>query len=187
MLKAPIDRTCVPVNADPSTVGRPYYGQKAKIIIRRVRQFFEQLKHHLGAKAKGTIFNNTTKMTALACGVAMCTVTSVGKRDDSVHDLVARAKKVRQHERKLLIETTVRRFGEEWGEIVRDLIHDKLKQEVHVTVGVLRLELRELHPSFHLSCATLHRLMHGPGFSYRINKGQPYIFERIDIVEKRLT
>ncbi|EPB70196.1 hypothetical protein ANCCEY_10707 [Ancylostoma ceylanicum] len=182
---APTDGAYIPVNADPPAVGRACYGQKAKVIVKRVRQFFEQLKLHLGSEAKGTIFNNTAEITALACGVSVRTVTNVGKRNDFVHDLIPRAAKIPHHGRKLLRETTVRRHGEKWGEIVRHLIHDKLKQEVHVTVEDLQMELHELYPSFNLSCSTLRRLMHGLGFSYRINKGQPYIFERLDIVRKR--
>ncbi|EYB88068.1 hypothetical protein Y032_0253g278 [Ancylostoma ceylanicum] len=183
--QAPTDGAYIPVNADPPAVGRACYGQKAKVIVKRVRQFFEQLKLHLGSEAKGTIFNNTAEITALACGVSVRTVTNVGKRNDFVHDLIPRAAKIPHHGRKLLRETTVRRHGEKWGEIVRHLIHDKLKQEVHVTVEDLQMELHELYPSFNLSCSTLRRLMHGLGFSYRINKGQPYIFERLDIVRKR--
>ncbi|KAK6010020.1 hypothetical protein OSTOST_25016, partial [Ostertagia ostertagi] len=72
-----------------------------------------------------------------------------------------------------------------WGERIRRLVHEMLRDERDVTVLELRQEMVSAYPDFTFSPMTLWRLLKGLGFSYKILKGQRYIFERSDIARKR--
>ncbi|KIH68740.1 hypothetical protein ANCDUO_00915 [Ancylostoma duodenale] len=81
----------------------------------------------------------------------------------------------------------MRRYGEQWGDVVHHFIHDKLKREQDVTITQLCSELTEAHPTLRMSFKTLHPFLKGLGFSYKINRGQRYIFERPDLVKMKAT
>ncbi|CAJ0596746.1 unnamed protein product [Cylicocyclus nassatus] len=70
------------INSDESC--RPALGKRSRIMIRRVRLFFEEIKKILGDSCEGTIFNQTVQLTAWACGVTPETVTNVGSRDTNL-------------------------------------------------------------------------------------------------------
>ncbi|KIH51880.1 hypothetical protein ANCDUO_18025, partial [Ancylostoma duodenale] len=168
--------------ASSDHVRRRRLGRRAETIVQNVRLFFEQVKEFLGDQCRGTIFNKPVQLTARACGVARSTVATAGKRCQSF----PRPRKNVQYNRKHLKEATLEKYGNEWGDVVRHLIHSKLKDEAAVTVEELHSDLQERYPdTFPMSYNTLRRFMHGLGFCYRINKGQRYIFENSDVVMKR--
>ncbi|VDK44867.1 unnamed protein product [Cylicostephanus goldi] len=169
---------------DPSAPGSSagsHLDERAKEIIGKVREFFIELKRQLGDEASGTIFNSPAQLTALACGVSAPTVRSCTRRGSISNP----QRRDRRRNRKQLAEAVVRKYGNEWGEIVRHLIHGKLRQEADVTTEGIRAELQEAHPSFKMSHCTFYYFLRGLGFSYKINRGQRIIFERPDLVEKR--
>ncbi|EYB94394.1 hypothetical protein Y032_0172g366 [Ancylostoma ceylanicum] len=64
-------------SADPeSAVGCPL-DDKAKVIVRRVRAFFEGLRKQLGRECHSTVFDAPAQLTALACGISTRSCTKV--------------------------------------------------------------------------------------------------------------
>ncbi|EYB85322.1 hypothetical protein Y032_0300g1800 [Ancylostoma ceylanicum] len=187
MFRAPTEGSYTPNHpSNPDAVGRPpKLNPQAKVMIGRVRAFFKQLKRQLGGACDGTIFESPVQLTALACGVSTRTVSRIDESDEFTHKLIPRPRKPVKYSRRKEREVIMSRYGEEWGEIVRHLIHDKLRQELDVTLSELHGELEEAYPTFKMSTTTLHNFMRGLGFSYRLNKGQRFIFERPDLVHKR--
>ncbi|CAJ0595025.1 unnamed protein product [Cylicocyclus nassatus] len=82
-------------------------------------------------------------------------------------------------------KAALRRHGAEWGEVVKQAIHAKLRNEDNVTIADLHAELSSAHENFVLSQTTLYRLVKGLGFSFTKNTGLKFIFERADLVAKR--
>ncbi|KIH52199.1 hypothetical protein ANCDUO_17701 [Ancylostoma duodenale] len=185
--RAPIEGEYEAVHpSHPGVVGRPpKLDAQAKAIIGRVKTFFEELKRQLGDEARGTIFDVPAKLTALACGVSRSTVFSADIGGGFAHKLIPRTRKASKYDRKHRRNVVMRKYGEEWGDTVRRFIHDKFKHEEDVTIAQLCSELGEAYPDFKMSTMTLYTFLKGLGFSYRINKGQRFIFERADLVSKR--
>ncbi|KAL6725386.1 hypothetical protein Aduo_007442 [Ancylostoma duodenale] len=162
------------INADPSC--RPPLGRKTKVMVRRVRQFFEEIKKILGDACEGTIFTSTVELTAWACGVTPDTVTRLGMRPDFVHELLPRAKK-RVPNAKRDEQEVVKRHGEKWGAIIRDFIENRLPQD-HMTTLSLHSTLRRFYSDFTMSTTTLKYLLHGLGVKFVKNHGkQRMVFE----------
>ncbi|KHJ84721.1 hypothetical protein OESDEN_15562 [Oesophagostomum dentatum] len=185
MFLAPTEGTYAPTR-NPAAIGRPSLDAKTKVIISRVHVFFGELKRRLGTESAGTIFDHPAQVTALACGVSLRTVyrTGNGNRPEFVHRLIPRTRQGPRHNRKKLVEAVVKKnLG--WSDVVRHHVHDKLKQEEAVTVEEVRAALAEAYPTFTRSRTTLQYFMRGIGFSYKINRGQRFIFERADLIRKR--
>ncbi|EYC06711.1 hypothetical protein Y032_0074g849 [Ancylostoma ceylanicum] len=145
-------------------------------MVRRVRQFFEEIKKILGDSCEGTILSSTVELTAWACGVTPDTVTRVGVRPDFVYELLPRAKKkipnARRDERDV-----VKRHGEKWGAVIRDFIENRLPQD-HMTTLTLHSTLRRFFSDFTMSTTTLKYLLHGLGVKFVKNHGkQRMVFE----------
>ncbi|EYC39074.1 hypothetical protein Y032_0677g1436 [Ancylostoma ceylanicum] len=166
----------------PEVVGRPpKLDAQAKAIIGRVKMFSKELKRQLGDEARGTIFDVPAKLTALACGVSRSTVFTADTSGGFAHKAIPRTRKASTYDRKHRRNVAMRKYGEEWGDRVRHFIHDRLKQEQDITIA----QLGEAYPDFKMLITTLHTFLKGLGFSYRISKGQRFIFERADLVSKR--
>ncbi|EYC06704.1 hypothetical protein Y032_0074g846 [Ancylostoma ceylanicum] len=162
------------VNSDPSR--RPPLGRKTRVMVRRVRQFFEEIKKILGDSCEGTILSSTVELTAWACGVTPDTVTRVGMRPDFVYELLPRAKKkipnTKRDERDV-----VKRHAEKWGAVIRDFIENRLPQD-HMTTLTLHSTLRRSFSDFTMGIATLKYLLHDLGVKFVKNNGkQRMIFE----------
>ncbi|KAL6742894.1 hypothetical protein Aduo_015992 [Ancylostoma duodenale] len=185
-LRIPLDRSyAAAYSTRPDAVGRPGLDDQAKVLIRRVRAFFEELKNQLGFECQGTIFASPAQLTALACGVSFRTVNRIGCSEELVHEPIPRKRRTRTRlNRKEIKQRIVNKYGEEWGDVVRHFIHDKLRQE-DVTVSEARSALAEAYPSFNMSNWAFYYFLRGLGFSYKINKGQRFIFERPDLAWKR--
>ncbi|CAJ0594673.1 unnamed protein product [Cylicocyclus nassatus] len=175
------DHPSVPVGST-AEVSRRKLDSQAKEIIGRVRTFFIELKRQLGEESTGTIFNSPAQLTALACGISIRTVWKV-TREDSISEPERTTQ--RRGSKKELMEAAVRKYGEQWGQIVRHAIHGKLREEKDVTIEEMRKELQEAYPSFKMCTGTFYYFVKGLGFSYRINRNQPIIYERPDLVHKR--
>ncbi|EYC20610.1 hypothetical protein Y032_0021g310 [Ancylostoma ceylanicum] len=155
------------------------------MIIRKVRAFFDELKTALEPSTRGTIFDSPYKLTSLACGVSLSTVTAVCRgRIPDCSPLLPSRKRTYMF-RKSLREAVLRRHEATWAEKVRQEIHHKFKNDSDVTVAELQTELRAKYDDFNMSTTTLYRFSRAIGFSYRINRGQRTIYERPDIVSKR--
>ncbi|RCN46481.1 hypothetical protein ANCCAN_07474, partial [Ancylostoma caninum] len=157
-----------------TTVDTASLGRRAKVVIRRVRQFFEELKKILGDSCKGTVFDSPVEMTAMACGVSQATVKSLGVRSEFVHELFPRKKKKIVMDPEAMQETTLRKYGEEWGHIVRFFIKEKLKKE-NMTIAALHEMLHEAYADFPMSCTTLYRFTKALGVTYGRNRGISYM------------
>ncbi|KAK6746194.1 hypothetical protein RB195_012356 [Necator americanus] len=149
-------------------------GRRAKIVIRRVRQFFEELKKLLGDTSDGTIFNSAVQMTAMACGVSPTTVTKIGVRPDFVHELFPRKKKKVITDEETAQEGTLRKYGEEWGKVVRYFIKEKLKKD-RMTIAALHDELTKAYADFPMSRNTLYRFTKALGVTYGRKRGIAYM------------
>ncbi|KAK6047908.1 hypothetical protein COOONC_14586 [Cooperia oncophora] len=150
----------------------------ARAVIANVKQFFAQLKEHLGATARGTILDSVTAITATACEVVeRVSNTPVGR--------VIRRSASKSRSRKATVMAAINNHGTLWGERIKRLVHELLKEEKDVTLAELHQQMTAAYPNFALSQMTLWRLMKGLGFSYKLLKGQRYIFERADLARKR--
>ncbi|KAK6047766.1 hypothetical protein COOONC_14729 [Cooperia oncophora] len=149
----------------------------ARAVIANVKQFFAQLKEHLGATARGTVLDSVTAITATACGVSDKAVERVSNTP------VGRA--IRRSAPKTAVMAAINNHGTLWGERIKRLVHELLKEEKDVTLAELHQQMTAAYPNFALSSMTLWRLMKGLGFSYKLLKGQRYIFERADLARKR--
>lgn len=149
-------------------------GIRAKIVVKRVRQFFEELKKLLGDSCGGTIFESPVEMTAMACGVSKATVTSLGVRSEFVHELFPRSKKKVILDRESINEATLRKYGEEWGKIVGFFIKEKLKKE-NMTISALHKLLLDAYADFPMSRMTLYRFTKAMGVTYGRKRGISYM------------
>ncbi|EPB73543.1 hypothetical protein ANCCEY_07354 [Ancylostoma ceylanicum] len=146
---------------------------------------YVELKRQLGTDCVGTVFNTPADLTALACGVSRKTVFNIGTRHEFIREQLLRRTAGTRFSKKHIRNEVVRKYGEEWADVVRHFIHDKLKQELDVTVAEARRELAEAYPMFRMSKTTLYYFLRGIGFSFKINRGQRFIFERPDLTRKR--
>ncbi|VDK60212.1 unnamed protein product [Cylicostephanus goldi] len=173
-----------PLDDSSSTSTDPFFDAKCKAIITNVKSFFEQLKARLGKECAGTIFNAPTQLTAIACGVSTNVVSKLKVIEGVLQPIPSTSSAVqrtRKHRRRAALE----KHGDEWGDRVRRLIHEKLGDEFNITVAELWTEMGETYPDFVLAQTTFYYLLRGMGFSYRKLDGQRIIFESRDIVTKR--
>ncbi|CAJ0608321.1 unnamed protein product [Cylicocyclus nassatus] len=156
-----------------------------RVIIERVKTFFEEIKRRLGRECRGTIFDLPGKLAALACGVSEATVYRVAKTQAGmVHRPIPRTKHVDRNPRQRKRDA-VQKYGDQWGSVVRHFIHDKLRAERNITVEDAWKELSEIHEGFRMSQTEFFYLLKGLHFSYRQNDRQAFIFECPSIVRKR--
>ncbi|CAJ0596747.1 unnamed protein product [Cylicocyclus nassatus] len=152
------------VNSDESC--RPVLGKRSRIMIRRVRLFFEELKKILGNACEGTILTQTVELTAWACGVSPDVVTKVGSRDEFVYELLPRADPKPAFTKEQRMQNTLIKYGGRWGDIVRDLIENKLPKD-GMTLNVLYAELKRAYVDFQISRSTLHRFIRALGYKLK--------------------
>ncbi|KAK6061930.1 hypothetical protein COOONC_00394 [Cooperia oncophora] len=133
------------------------------------------MKEHLGSTSCGTIFDSGTAISARACDESVMAATRVSS--ETFRPAPARAV-CKSRSRKVAVATARTNFGAEWGERIRRRVHG-------CHDSGLRLQMQEAYPDFSLSAMTLWRLVKGLGFSYKIVKGQRFIFERLDLARKR--
>ncbi|CAJ0595792.1 unnamed protein product [Cylicocyclus nassatus] len=191
MFSTPLEEGYSPVrplrSSNTEYKGRASLDAKSKAIVGNVEVFFEELKRRLGKAAKGTIFDFPAKLTSIACGIGHRTVERLRAETDLSRKAIPRTiAPVAMNPKQRTIEA-LEVHGDEWGDIVRQFMHQKFKQEKHVTVAEILDELKQLHPSFDLSETAFYYLLKGLGFTYRRNAGQRYIFERPDLVSRRST
>ncbi|KHJ93037.1 hypothetical protein OESDEN_07061 [Oesophagostomum dentatum] len=141
----------------------------------------------MGPASRGTIFEKVVPLTATACGVSPSTVTRLGKPRDFVHDLIPRQEQRKRVTLKSQREAVLMKYGERWGAVIRHVIHGKFKEEQSLTRDELMEEMKTLYPEFQMSRTTLYHLLRALGFSYRLNNGRRYIFERPDLIRRRAT
>ncbi|CAJ0605443.1 unnamed protein product [Cylicocyclus nassatus] len=158
---------------------RTVLGSNGKEIVNRVHDFITDLKRRVRGTCAKALFNAPREMTALALGISPITVTRMDKRRNAPQP------RRPVHNRKTMMLAAVRRHGPVWGELVKEAIHRRHREEQDLTMEDLHEELSLRHENFTLSLSTLRRLVRGLGFSYRKNDGQRLIFERADLVAKR--
>ncbi|VDM67424.1 unnamed protein product [Strongylus vulgaris] len=175
-LKAPLEGSYDLVRpTKPNAVARSSpLGRKGKVVVRRVHQFFNELKRLLGNSCRGTILARPVKMTALACGVSTVTVKRIGVKEKFVHELIPRTVRDPAASEEAMQEATLRKYGIEWGPIVKWFIREQLKKE-HMTVCALHEKLCEAYADFPMSESTLRRFVKALGVTYGRIKGIPYM------------
>ncbi|KAL6744366.1 hypothetical protein Aduo_017307 [Ancylostoma duodenale] len=170
MLTAPIEKPYKSIKK--GAAGRPpYVGRKAKVTVRQVRQFFGVLKRQLGEGCTGTLFNSPTVMTGLACGVSRKTVTrslsGLARSDDC---------KLKEPDGKNTLRvTTLKKYGQEWGEAVHHFVSTALEEEGNVTVADLHRRLSSVYASFPMCATTLYGFLRALGFSHRKEENKIFI------------
>ncbi|KAL6725385.1 hypothetical protein Aduo_007441 [Ancylostoma duodenale] len=146
---------------------RPVLGRRSKVLIKRVRQFFEEMKKVLGDSCEGTIFNSTVELTAWACGVTPDTVTRVGVREDFVYELFPRKKK-----KKVVYtfakekEVTLKKYNDEWGDIIRDYVKNRMSRDTDMTSYRLHAELCRKYEDFPFGRDTLYTFLSALGVKF---------------------
>ncbi|EYC06703.1 hypothetical protein Y032_0074g845 [Ancylostoma ceylanicum] len=144
----------------------PVLGGRSKVLIRRVRQFFEEVKKVLGDTCEGTIFNSTVELTAWACGVPPDTVTRVGVREEFIHELFPRKKKKVDYSFAKEKEVTLKRYKDEWGDIIRDYVKNKMSRDTDMTSYRLHAELCREYKDFPFGRDTLYTLVSALGVKF---------------------
>ncbi|ETN78742.1 hypothetical protein NECAME_10181 [Necator americanus] len=166
-LTAPIEKPYEVVKPNKGLVGRPSLGRKTKVIVKRVREFFEELKKQIGELGYGTILNSAAVMTGLACGVSCKTVTRITKGPE--------CKKKSIVDRYTIRKANFKKYGPEWGEVVRHFVHNEFYQQGNVTVSDLHRKLCFAYTGFPMSEPTLYGFLETLGFSYRKDRNETYI------------
>ncbi|WKY16358.1 hypothetical protein Q1695_001206 [Nippostrongylus brasiliensis] len=161
----------------PSGAERPKYGRRAKDIILRVRQFFDELKDKLGQSGRGTMFDKPAALTAAACGVSKWTVTAVAReRDTSFRNYL----KTRYGIQKIQRMTAVKRSRQMYGAFLCRFIYKKLRNKSCITLASLERDLYNEHPEVLITKTIFHLLIRAMGFSLKSVGGQRYVFARSD-------
>ncbi|CAJ0597689.1 unnamed protein product [Cylicocyclus nassatus] len=157
---------------------RKNYGRQEKELVKRFLEFAKEMKIKLKDTCAKALFSSPIEITALAPGISKRTICRMGHtRAPNTEGNV--------HTRKKRRLAAVKKHGPAWGEIVKQTIHQKLRDEEGVTMRDLLQELSSAHENFTLSYTTLYRLVRGLDFSYKKNQRQRIIFERSDLVAKR--
>ncbi|EYC06718.1 hypothetical protein Y032_0074g853 [Ancylostoma ceylanicum] len=171
-------RLTIPMGTYDTVFGRDAdaapVGIRAKIVVKRVRQFFEELKKLLGDSCKGTVLDSPVEMTAMACGVSPVTVRSLGVRSEFVHENFPRNKLKVIAEREKKNAAAVKKYGEEWGKIVMSFIKEKLEKD-DMTVSALHKLLCDEYDNFPMSKRILFRFTKGMGVPYGRKMGISYM------------
>ncbi|CAJ0591458.1 unnamed protein product [Cylicocyclus nassatus] len=150
---------------------RNVFGRHGKDIVNRVHMFISEMKRKLEGTCANALFDSPNKLIALALGISTRTVTRISQTEET-----PQPERITQN-RKRMRMVSVRRNGPQWGEVVKQAIHQKLRDELDITMTELHGHLCSTYEDFDLSRATLHRLVRGLGFSYRKVKRQIYIFK----------
>ncbi|EYB86008.1 hypothetical protein Y032_0286g1374 [Ancylostoma ceylanicum] len=140
MLTAPLER--------PGRVRRPSLGRKAKVTVTRVRQFFDLLKLQMGESCQGTLFNSPAVLTSLACGVSRVTVTRTSMELSRLSYCNGKGM------------TTLKKYDQEWGVVVRNFVNTVLEEEGMVAVKDLHSRLRFAYADFPMCLTTLRVKVH---------------------------
>ncbi|ETN85893.1 hypothetical protein NECAME_16592 [Necator americanus] len=138
------------------------------------------LKENLGVVCRSTVFGKADKLAATACGVSRSTANRLDKEESAQRKRRSGTVTAKSRREKLL-----EKYEEEWEGMLRRLIHSKLKEEKDVTRDEVLEEMGVLYPDFVMSRTTLYNFLRALGFSYKVNQGQRYIFEKPDLVRKR--
>ncbi|KAK6757638.1 hypothetical protein RB195_015448 [Necator americanus] len=150
---------------------RPAIGRNAKILIRRVRKFFDELKKQLGNEAHGTILSCANVMTVLACGVSANTISRIPRE-------LPEECKVKELEGKNEMQAACfKRFDKEWSVPVRYFVSNLMKHEKYIAIGELHSKLCFAFADFPMSPPMLHAFLGALGFSYRKVGNKNYIVE----------
>ncbi|EYC06715.1 hypothetical protein Y032_0074g852 [Ancylostoma ceylanicum] len=157
-----------------TTIDTTSLSKRAKVLVRRVRQFFEELKRLLGDSCKGTVFDSPVEMTAMACGVSQATVRSLGVRPEFVHEPFPRNKKKPKPDQESISEATLRKYGEQWGKIVVSIIKENSKKE-NMTISALHKLLLDRYAHFPMSRTTLYSFTKAMGVTYERKRGISYM------------
>ncbi|VDK63738.1 unnamed protein product [Cylicostephanus goldi] len=165
------------INSDESC--RPALGKRSRIMIRRVRLFFEEIKKCLGDSCEGTIFNETVQLTAWACGVTPDIVTKVGSRDEFVYELLPRADPKEKCTKEETQQKVLIKYGARWGEIVKHFIENKLPKD-GMTANVLHAELTRAYVDFRISRTTLYYFIRALGYKMISERGRHNIVPESD-------
>ncbi|KAK6043804.1 hypothetical protein COOONC_18691 [Cooperia oncophora] len=155
---------------------RPKQGPQGQALLARVRMFFDELKALLGTTCRGTIFDSPTALTAAACGVSKSAVVRLGNslEELSKFPIEPPKKYVRIRSRRQERLAALKNHGHKWGDIVRQLVRNKLKEKADVRLYTLHRVLKTTYSDFSLSTSTLYRLMRALGFIYTQMKGGKY-------------
>ncbi|KHJ94126.1 hypothetical protein OESDEN_05950 [Oesophagostomum dentatum] len=176
MLTAPFEKSCEAVRYK-SGIGRASLGGEAKNIIMNVKIFFEELKGHLGVSCYGTILNTPLQMASLACGVGASTVARIAKIGPIEVERPKRVRTVVEEPKKLipLKLELMKKYSNEWGEVVRHFVNDVLEKEEDITVTELYDRLIYAYADFPMEPSALYTFLKALGFSYRVEGNRSYI------------
>ncbi|KAK6757635.1 hypothetical protein RB195_015447 [Necator americanus] len=173
----PVNGSCKIRNGRP-----PCLGLKTKVVLSRVRVFFEELKNQLGHTCRGTLLNSPTQMAALACGVSRHLVRRAAQESSDLYKCPRRLfesppppKKRPEKDENTTQMMSLKKYGEEWGEVVRHFALNELKSDMNLTVDDLRNRLCTAYAGFPISSSTLYDFLKMLGFSYRLEEGISYI------------
>ncbi|CAJ0596759.1 unnamed protein product [Cylicocyclus nassatus] len=133
-----------------------------------------ELKRLLGSSCDGTVFAAAMQLTSLACGVSTNTVRRLGVKNKFVHELLPRREKDPVEHEEAMEEATLRKYGVEWGPIVKWFIREKLKKD-RMTVPALHKELCDTYADFPMSESTLRRFVKAIGVTFGRDRGLAYM------------
>ncbi|VDL80463.1 unnamed protein product [Nippostrongylus brasiliensis] len=155
------------------------YGPKARAVILRVGQFFDEMKSALGSSCEGTLFDTPILLTAAACGVpATVVMEAIKDKEQGCAFPTEQGPSMRTERMQRL--AAMKRYGVEWGDQIRQCIRNRIESDAAVTIKDIHTDLKTAYPDFNLSVNILRRLVRGLGFSYTSQKGKRFIFERTE-------
>ncbi|RCN40513.1 hypothetical protein ANCCAN_13571 [Ancylostoma caninum] len=167
MLKAPMEK---PRDKKGRGGRPPSIGRKASVTISHVRQFFEQIKKQLDDCYQDTLFNSPTLLTALACGISRNSVSRFST------GLPLNQCKLKEPDGKNTLRvTTLKKYGQEWGEAVHHFVSTALEEEGNITVADLHNRLSSVYAGFPMCTTTLYGFLRGLGFSYKKDRNKIFI------------
>ncbi|VDK55955.1 unnamed protein product [Cylicostephanus goldi] len=151
----------------------------------------------MGNVCNGTVFNHPVQMTALACGVSMGTIyrlkpgqlpgNSSGQTAPPPPPPPPRKLTKEEEARKALLEQSceqmrvlvMKKYGQEWGDIVRHFVLEELKQNKNLSVLELHNKLVWAYADFPMPAPTLYAFLKGLGFTYRVEGSKSIVVKPI--------
>ncbi|EYB86007.1 hypothetical protein Y032_0286g1373 [Ancylostoma ceylanicum] len=134
-LTAPLEGPYEP--STPYTVrGRPALGARARLLVKNVRMFFEELRRQMEFSCRGTILNCPRTMASLACGVSRRTITytacpkSIAKRGQNGGKQCPPRQK-----------SAMKLYGKKWGVTVRNFIKYEMKLNKETKIDELHTKI----------------------------------------------
>ncbi|EYB86012.1 hypothetical protein Y032_0286g1376 [Ancylostoma ceylanicum] len=174
MLKAPVEKS----HKNMKRRGRPNIGQKAKVTVKHVGEFFMLLRRQLGLGFQETVFNSPKLLTALACGVSSNTVTRTMKTSALLEECNWKASAGKKNWQM----TTLKKFGQEWSVVVRNFVNTVLEEEGRLTVTELHSRLRYAYADFPMCSTTLQYFLSALGFPHKRKYNKVFIIPERKIV-----